>query len=172
MPKEKNYNFLIILVSIALPSIIAILFFTDKIEGYDFSFLPATYAITNGLTFICLIAGVIAIKNGNKSLHQKFMTSAIILSIYFLFAYVLYHITTESTKFGGTGAIKTLYLSILLSHILCSLIVVPLVLITYVRALNQRFDKHKKIAKYAFPLWAYVSLTGVIVYFMISPYYQ
>ena len=172
MPKEKNYNSIILLVSIVLPSIIAVLFFTNKIEGYDFSFLPATYAFTNGLTFVSLIAGVIAIKNGNKRLHQKFMTTAIILSIYFLFAYVLYHITTESTKFGGTGTIKTMYLFILLTHILGSIAVVPMVLITYVRALNQRFDKHKKIAKYAFPLWAYVSLTGVIVYLMISPYYQ
>jgi len=171
LQKEKNYNWIIATVTVLLPSIIAALFFTNKIEGYDFSFLPKTYATTNGLTFLSLIAGVMAIKKGNKELHKKLMTFAIVLSIYFLVAYVLYHLTTESTPFGGEGTIRYVYFFILLSHILCSLIVVPLVLITYVRALSQKFDKHKKIARYAFPLWAYVSLTGVIVYLMISPYY-
>ena len=166
-----NARQIIIAVSILLPSVIALLFVTNKIEGYDFSFLPPTYALTNGLTFLSLIAGVLAIKNGKKELHKKFMTSAIIFSIYFLVAYVLYHVTTPSTKFGGEGTIRIVYLFILLTHIICSMAVVPLVLITYVKAISQRFDQHRKIARYTFPLWTYVSLTGVIVYLMISPYY-
>jgi putative membrane protein len=171
LPKERNYNGIIIAVSILLPLVIALLFITNKIEGYDFSFLPPTYALTNGLTFLCLVAGVLAIKNGKKELHKKFMTSAIVFSIYFLVAYVLYHVTTPSTKFGGEGTIRIVYLFILFTHIACSMAVVPLVLITYVKAISQRFDQHRKIARYTFPLWTYVSLTGVIVYLMISPYY-
>lgn len=169
MEKEKNYSWLIVTVSIVLPLAIAALFFTDKIEGYDFSFLPATYAFTNGLTFLSLIAAVVAIKNGKKVLHQRLMTLSILLAIYFLVAYVLYHVTAPSIKLDpNVGPVKYAYYFVLLTHILGSIVVIPLVLITYVRALNKRFDKHKKVARYAFPLWAYVSLTGVIVYVMVS----
>lgn len=93
------------------------------------------------------------------------------LSVAFLAMYVAYHMTSESTKFGGEGAVKYIYLFILLSHILLSIAIIPLVLVTYVKALAQRFDKHKRIAKITFPIWLYVAVTGVIVYLMISPYY-
>lgn len=172
MTKENNYSGWIIAISILLPVAIAALFFTEPIEGYDFSFLPVTYAITNGLTFCCLIAGVIAIKNKNVTLHNRLMNVAIGLSIYFLVAYVMYHLTTPSTKYGGEGIIRPIYFALLISHILLSVVTIPLVLISYVRALNKKFDKHKKIAKITFPIWAYVALTGVIIYLMISPYYQ
>jgi putative membrane protein len=99
------------------------------------------------------------------------MTTAIALSLAFLVMYVAYHMTTDSTKFGGEGIIRPIYFFILFSHILLSIAVIPLVLITYVRALAERFDRHKKIAKITFPIWLYVAVTGVIVYLMISPYY-
>lgn len=99
------------------------------------------------------------------------MKTAIGCSVAFLAMYVAYHMTSDSTKFGGEGAIKYIYFFILLSHIILSIIVIPLVLITYVRALASKFDKHKKIAKITFPIWLYVAVTGVIVYLMISPYY-
>ena len=99
------------------------------------------------------------------------MKFAIALSVLFLGMYVAYHMTADSTKFGGEGVIKYVYFFILLTHILLSIIIIPLVLITYVRALAQRFDKHKKLARITFPLWLYVAITGVIVYLMISPYY-
>ncbi|MBA2745904.1 MAG: DUF420 domain-containing protein, partial [Flavisolibacter sp.] len=85
--------------------------------------------------------------------------------------YIAYHLTAESTKFGGEGPIKYVYYFILLTHILLSVVIIPLVLITYVRALSQSFDRHRKIARITFPLWLYVAITGVVVYLMISPYY-
>ena len=99
------------------------------------------------------------------------MKSAIACSVAFLLMYVAYHLTTERTEFGGVGIIKTVYRFILASHIILSIAIIPLVLVTYVRALAERFDKHKKIAKITFPIWLYVAITGVIVYFMIAPYY-
>lgn len=99
------------------------------------------------------------------------MTSAIVLSILFLVMYVIYHMTTESTKYGGEGPMRLVYFGFLISHIILSIAIIPLVLITYVRALSARFDQHKKIAKITFPIWLYVAVTGVIVYWMIAPYY-
>ena len=93
------------------------------------------------------------------------------LSVAFLVMYVAYHMTSDSTVFGGEGVIKYIYYFILVTHIILSIAIIPLVLITYVRALSKRFNKHKKIARITFPLWLYVAVTGVIVYIMISPYY-
>jgi len=175
MTLEQKLNKFIIAVSILIPVVVALLFSVKlKDFGYDvepLSFLPPIYAAINGLTAVVLVAGVLAIKKGNRTLHKRLMTTAIALSISFLVMYVAYHMTSDSTKFGGEGAIKYVYFIILISHILLSIAVIPLVLITYVRALANRFDKHKKIAKITFPIWLYVAVTGVIVYLMISPYY-
>ena len=172
---ETKYNKLIIALSIIIPLAVAILFGVNLRKlGFDvepLSFLPPIYASINGLTAVVLIAAVIAIKNGNRTLHEKLMKLAIACSVSFLVMYVAYHMTSDSTKFGGEGAIKYVYFFILVSHILLSIVIIPLVLITYVKALAQRFDKHKKIAKITFPIWLYVAITGVIVYLMISPYY-
>ena len=172
---EKKYSKWIILVSILIPVVVAVLF-SVKLKDLGFNveplpFLPPIYATFNGITAIFLVAGVLAIKNGNRTLHQRLMTTAIALSLAFLVMYVAYHMTTDSTKFGGEGIIRPIYFFILFSHILLSIAVIPLVLITYVRALAERFDRHKKIAKITFPIWLYVAVTGVIVYLMISPYY-
>jgi putative membrane protein len=99
------------------------------------------------------------------------MQRAIACSVVFLIMYVAYHMTSDSTPFGGVGFIRYVYFFILVSHIVLSIAVIPLVLITYVKALAERFDKHKKIAKITFPIWLYVAVTGVIVYLMIAPYY-
>lgn len=129
------------------------------------------YATINGITAILLISAVLVIKNGNRKLHEMLMKIAIGCSLVFLVLYIVYHMTTESTPYGGTGALKYIYFFILISHITLSIATIPLVLITYVRALAQKFDKHKKIAKITFPIWLYVAVTGVLVYVMISPYY-
>lgn len=172
---EKKYSKYIIAVSIIIPVVVAILFGIKlKDFGYDvepLSFLPPIYATINGLTAIILIAAVLAIKKGNRKLHERLMTLAIAFSVAFLVMYVAYHMTADSTKFGGEGIIRYFYFAILISHILLSIVIIPLVLITYVRALGERFDKHRKIAKITFPLWLYVAVTGVVVYLMISPYY-
>lgn len=172
---EKKYNKLIIAVSIIIPLVVAILFGVKlKDFGYNvepLSFLPPIYAATNGITAVVLIWAVIAIKNGKQKLHERLMTFAIALSVAFLVMYVAYHMTSDSTKFGGEGVLRYVYFIILITHILLSIAIIPLVLITYVRALAKRFDRHRKIAKITFPLWLYVAVTGVIVYLMISPYY-
>lgn len=172
---EQKFSKLIIIVSILIPVVVAILFNVKlKDLGYNvepLSFLPPIYATINGITAVVLVAGVLAIKNGKRQLHKQLMTTAIALSVAFLVMYVAYHMTTDSTKFGGEGIIRNVYFIILISHILLSIAVIPLVLITYVRALAEKFDKHKKIAKITFPIWLYVAVTGVVVYLMISPYY-
>ena len=172
---EQKFSKLIIIVSILIPVVVAILFNVKlKDLGYNvepLSFLPRIYATINGITALVLVAGVMAIKNGKRQLHKQLMTTAIGLSLAFLVMYIAYHMTTDSTKFGGEGMIRNLYFFILITHILLSIAVIPLVMITYVRALAEKFDKHKKIAKITFPTWLYVAVTGVIVYLMISPYY-
>lgn len=172
---DQKYNRLIVFVSILIPVVVAILFNVKlKDLGFDvtpLSFLPPIYAAINGITAVVLISAVVAIKKGNQKLHQQLMTVAIALSLAFLVMYVAYHMTADSTKFGGEGFIRLVYFFLLISHILLSIAVIPLVLITYVRALAAKFDQHKKIAKITFPIWLYVAVTGVIVYLMIAPYY-
>ena len=172
---ETKYNKLIIALSVIIPLAVAGLFGVNLRKlGYDvepLSFLPPIYATINGFTAVLLIAAVVAIKNKKRTLHEKLMKLAIACSVAFLVMYVAYHMTSDSTKFGGEGAIKYVYFFILITHIVLSIIIIPLVLITYVKALTQQFDKHKKIAKITFPIWLYVAVTGVIVYLMISPYY-
>ena len=167
---ETKYKKLIILISIVVPVVVAILFGV-KIEGYNFSFLPPIYASINGLTAILLVTAVIAIKNRNQKLHEILIKTCLALSISFLVMYVVYHMTSTSTSFGGEGWIRLVYLFILISHILRSVIIIPFVLFTYVRAISGNFAKHRALARYTFPLWLYVAVTGVIVYLMISPYY-
>lgn len=172
---EKKYKIWIIILSIVIPVAVGALF-TVKLKDFGFdveplTFLPPIYAGINGLTALVLIFAVIAIKNGNRTTHERLMKFAILLSVLFLVMYVAYHMTSDSTSFGGEGTIRYVYLFILISHIALSIIIIPLVLITYVRALAQRFDKHKKLARITFPIWLYVATTGVIVYLMIAPYY-
>lgn len=168
---DKKYNKLIVVLSIIIPVAVAILFGVRIPNVEPLSFLPPIYATINGLTAVILVVALIAIKKKNIVLHENLMTTALWCSVAFLVMYVAYHMTSDSTKFGGEGAIKYVYYFILLSHILLSIIVIPFVLITYVRAITNNFEKHKKIAKITFPLWLYVAVTGVIVYIMISPYY-
>ncbi len=174
--QEKKYNRIITALSIIIPLAVALLFGVNlKKLGFDvepLSFLPPIYATINGITALLLIFAVIAIKKGNKKLHEQLNTTAIFCSVLFLLMYIAYHMTSESTKFGGEGAIKYVYYFILFSHILLSIAVIPFVLITFVRAKLGKFTEHKKIAKITFPLWLYVAITGVLVYLMISPYYS
>lgn len=170
--KEKKFNRLITIVSIIIPVVVAVLF-RVKIDGVErMGFLPPIYATINGITAILLIAAVVAIKNGNRKLHQKLMTTCIGLSLIFLILYIAYHMTSESTSYGGAGVMRYLYFFILISHIILSIVVIPLVLKTYARAYLGKFESHRKLAKITFPIWLYVAISGVIVYLMIAPYYQ
>jgi putative membrane protein len=186
---EKKFKGSIIAVSIIIPIAVAVLFSVKLkdlgIEVEPLSFLPPIYASINGVTALLLIMAVLAIKNGNRKVHERLMTLAIACSVVFLVMYVAYHMTANSTRFGdingdglldatekeNAGSMRYVYFFILISHIILSVAIIPLVLFTYVRALAERFDKHKKLAKITFPLWLYVAVTGVVVYLMISPYY-
>ncbi len=172
---EKKYNKWIVVLSVTIPLMVALLFGVNLRDlGYDvqpLSFLPPIYATINGITAVLLVVAVWAIKNGKRSLHERLIKTAIACSVAFLGMYVAYHMTSVETKFGGEGIIRYVYFFILISHILLSVVIIPFVLITYVRAISKSFERHKKIAKITFPLWLYVAVTGVIVYLMISPYY-
>lgn len=175
LAQEQKYKKLITALSIVIPIAVAALFSINlKRLGFNvapLSFLPPIYATINGITAITLIAAVMAIKKGNRKLHEQLNTFAIACSLAFLLMYIAYHITSDSTKFGGEGIIKYVYYFILISHILLSIIIIPLVLTTYMYAKLDDFERHKKIAKKTYPIWLYVAITGVIIYVMISPYY-
>ena len=170
-PKKDPYKKTIIVLSVLIPLAVAALFGMPKISGYDTTFLPPIYATINGITALLLILAVVAIKRGKQLLHERIMKTCIALSALFLMLYLTYHITSESTPFGGTGPIRYVYFFVLITHILLSVGVIPLVLFTFVRALTGDFKRHRALARITFPVWLYVAVTGVIVYLMISPYY-
>jgi len=168
--KTTNMNIkLINYISVIIPVTVLILF-QIKLPG-DFSYLPHIYAPINGIVAILLISSIIAVKKGNIFLHKTLIRISIGLSIIFLIMYILYHGTTHETKFPAKGFIKYLYYFILSTHILLSVFAIPLVLRAYFYASSGDFKRHRKIAKFAFPVWIYVAITGVIVYLIISPYY-
>ena len=158
-------------ISIVIWAVVALLF-TISVDGYNTDFLPPTYATINALTAVVLVAAVVAIKKGNRKLHENLIKVALVLSILFLVGYVLRHITSETVPYGNKETwLYPTYLFILFSHIMLSIIVIPLVLFTYLRAYLEDFEGHKKLAKITFPIWLYVAITGVIVYLMIQPFY-
>lgn len=175
LQSEKKYNVWIWILSVTIPLVVAILFSVNLHDlGYDvkpLSFLPPVYATINGLTAVLLVLAVAAIRRGNQKLHERLVKICIACSIAFLLMYVAYHMTSVETKFGGEGAIRYVYFFILITHILLSIVIIPFVLITFVRGISGSYQRHKKLARFTYPLWLYVAITGVIVYLMISPYY-
>jgi putative membrane protein len=169
--KEKKFNKLITVVSIVIPVVVAILFGVRIPNVEPLSFLPPIYATINGCTAVLLLLAVWAIKNGKLKVHQNLMTLNIGLSLLFLVMYIAYHMTSDSTAYGGSGPVKYLYYFILITHIILSIALIPLVLRTYAKAYLKDFDGHRAMAKYTFPIWFYVAVTGVVVYLMIAPYY-
>jgi putative membrane protein len=173
---ERRARIFIISASIAVPALVSLLYLMPKIEAGSARDLinqfPRINAILNGTTAVILVAALAAIRNRNIVLHRRLMTTALSFSVVFLVLYVCYHGTSESTAFPKDNPMRSFYVFILMSHIVLSAIVVPLVLVTYSRGLSQRYDRHRRIARITFPIWLYVALTGVIVYLMISPYYN
>ena len=178
MIKKQDSFFvpLIIALSITIPIAVALLIFfpnTLYIEStkYDFRSLPFFHAILNGCTSILLITGFVLIKNKNTQSHKISMLTAFVLSSIFLISYVLSKLTNDPVPFGGDGIIKYVYFFILISHILLSIAVLPLALLSIYRGITGEFTKHKKLVKWTFPIWMYVAITGVLVYLLMSPYY-
>jgi putative membrane protein len=159
------------IVSILIPIVVAVLFGVRIPDVEPLSFLPPIYATINGVTAVLLLAALWAIKNGKRSLHNTLMNVAIACSLAFLVMYVAYHMTSDSTPYGGEGIMRGVYFFILISHIVLSIVVIPFVLHTYLRGFLGAYQEHKKLARYTFPIWLYVAVTGVVVYLMISPYY-
>ncbi len=170
MEEAKKYNKLITILSIAIPLVVAALFGV-KIDLDLPVFLPPIYAGINAVTSVLLLLAFWAIKNKKIDLHENLIKACMVLSAVFLILYVLYHMTSDSTSFGGEGMIRWVYFFVLISHILLSIVVIPFVLITFMRGITRDVERHKKIARITFPIWLYVTITGVIVYYMISPYY-
>ena len=168
---SKYYSKLITFTSIIVPVLVAVLFTVRIPNVAPLDFLPPIYAAINAITAVILVFAYISIRNKKIKLHESLMKIAIALSLVFLAMYVAYHMTSDPTPFGGKGVVRYLYYFILITHILLSIGIIPMVLVTYVRAISRRFVDHKKIAVITFPIWLYIAVTGVIVYLMISPYY-
>lgn len=174
--KQKSYLRLIRILSVAIPLAVAVLLNprVPKLQlGEWTKSLPHLNALINTATSILLMVGYLMIKRGNIAAHRRAMQTAFVLGSLFLVSYVLYHLTNESTAFGGQGVgVRTFYYVILVSHIVLSIVVVPFVLLAVYYAWSNQIPRHKRIVKVTYPLWLYVSVTGVIAYLMISPYYQ
>lgn len=168
---SKKYSKLITAVSILIPLVVGVLFTVRLPNVAPLDFLPPIYASINALTALILVMAYVAIRKRKIKLHESLMKIAIALSIVFLLMYVAYHMTSDPTPFGGEGMVKYIYYFILISHIILSIGIIPMVLITYVRAISMRFVDHKKISVITFPIWFYIAVTGVVVYLMIAPYY-
>jgi putative membrane protein len=140
-------------------------------EGISLSFLPGVHAILNTCVAILLIVALVMIKKGNVRLHKMAISGAMICSATFLLCYVAYHFTTAETRFGGAGAIKVVYLLLLISHIVLAAVSLPFILMTWVYGYTNQFQKHRTMAKWVFPVWLYVAVTGPVCYLMLRPYY-
>jgi len=172
--KEQFWSKVIVFVSIAVVVLIGALSIVappDIQTDFNWKILPTFHATLNGTVFCMLLASWYFIKNGKPKLHQYANLTALVCSAIFLVSYVTYHTMTEPTTFGGEGAIKYIYLFILLTHIVLSGIILPFILFTFLRAFTGNFERHKKLARWVMPLWLYVAASGVIVYFLIRPYY-
>jgi putative membrane protein len=185
---NRNLTVPIIIVSIAIPVAVAFLILVPQVKvdfGFNTHFLPLVHAILNSSTAILLLASLYFIKNGQVTAHKRANLTAVVLSSIFLVSYVIYHSSHASTLYGdvnhdgvvsadekvAAGPLRYVYYFILSSHIILSAVIIPLVLFTLQRAFQERFDKHRKLARITWPVWFYVAVTGVIVYLMISKYY-
>lgn len=173
--EEKKYKGWIWTLSIVIPLAVAALFGVNLRKlGYDvqpLSFLPPIYATINGLTAVLLVWAVSAVKKRNLKLHENLIKLCMVCSSLFLLMYVAYHMTSDSTSYGGEGILRYVYFFILITHIILSVIIIPFVLFTFVRGIAGAYERHKRLARITYPMWLYVAVTGVIVYIMISPYY-
>ncbi|MEO6914625.1 MAG: DUF420 domain-containing protein [Chitinophagaceae bacterium] len=169
---KKAYWVIGIFSIVVFLAVVALGKFTVRVNlGFDPHFFAKMNAVINTFVSILLLAGLFAVKQRNFVLHKKLMISALILSVIFLVSYICHHLFTGDTKYGGTGGIRYVYFIILITHIFLAATVLPIILLTAYRALVAEWPAHRKLARITWPVWFYVSLTGVVVYLMISPYY-
>jgi putative membrane protein len=175
-PTTGNTKFKVLaaVLGAVIPVAVAVLYYFPnvfRIEGAQVKALPAVNAVLNSLTAVLLMAGYYFIRRKEVTKHRAMMGLAFLMGSLFLVSYVAYHSQVPSTTFGGQGLIRGVYYFILLTHILLAAVTVALVLFTLYFALTEQFQKHRRIARWTYPIWLYVSVTGVVVYFMIRPYY-
>lgn len=168
---EKTLNIIAIAISILVFLLVGMMRRYTFDIGVDLSFLPAVHAVLNTLATICLIYGFIQIKNKNITKHRNAMVTAIGFSVLFLCSYVIYHFTQEQTVYGGEGWTRNIYFVILITHIILAGAILPFILFTFIRAFVGSYERHKKLARWTFPIWLYVTITGPIVYLFMYPYY-
>lgn len=169
---DASYKRLIIAVSALIPALItALVFVKIPVEGVNLKFFPKFHATLNSITSVLLVAGFFFIKKKKSAAHKTCMLGAIGVSVMFLLSYVFYHSISEPTKYGGEGWMRAVYYFILITHIVLAAGILPAVLLTVYRALTRQYPAHKKIARWTFPLWLYVAVTGVLVYVLMAPYY-
>lgn len=170
----KNLRLAVNIISVVLPVLVALMFqfkFKDFEWPFNVYYLPLTNALLNAGCALLLIGALVAIKSKNVVLHTRMIYSAMVLSLLFLVVYIMYHTTAGHVKFGGEGTIRTVYFLLLITHIITAAIQAPFVLYAFLYGFTGQIEKHQKIVKISYPLWLYVSITGVICYLMISPYY-
>jgi putative membrane protein len=141
-------------------------------EGWSMAFLPPVHAAINTLVTACLIAALVSIKKGRVSAHRNFMLAAMGLSVVFLLCYVAYHFTTVETRYGGEGVMRTVYFLLLITHIVLAGVSLPAILFTFIAAWTNRFAAHRRLARWVYPMWLYVAITGPVCYWMLRPYYS
>lgn len=171
---DKSARALILTVSFVVFAAVVLL---SKIKlevdlGFNTHLFATANAIINTIVSVLLVLAFVAVKQKNYQRHKNIMIAAMLLSVLFLLSYIAHHLFNGETKFGGEGALKTVYYLILLTHIPLAAIILPFILFTAYRGLTAEYAAHKKLARYTFPLWLYVSITGVLVYVLISPYYS
>ncbi|MGC6428131.1 MAG: DUF420 domain-containing protein [Flavobacteriales bacterium] len=175
-PKDKIYIPIIIVLSIVIPlAVMALMLLPDdmrlKFGGADLTSLPFLHAVINGSTAILLFTGFVLIKNKKIAWHRISMVAAFLLSALFLVSYVISKLSNSPVPYGGEGFMRYLYFFILISHIILSIPVLPLALLSIYRGITGEFEKHLKVVRWTFPIWMYVAITGVLVYIFMIPYY-
>jgi len=169
---EKKLNILSVVISIVVLALVGMMRRIKIDTDIDFSFLPPFHSGLNAMAAVALIAALYFIKNKNMKAHRNSIYAAMVFSALFLLSYVVYHFTNEETRFGGEGVIRYIYFFLLATHVILAAIILPFILLTFNRAFTNQFERHKKIARWVYPLWLYVAITGPICYLMLRPYYQ
>lgn len=171
---DKKYKVLIGVFSFVVFAAVVFLgkYKLDADLGFNVHVFASINAVINSLVSILLLAALFAVKNKRYVLHRNIMFGAMVLSVLFLVSYIAHHLLSGDTRFGGQGAIRYFYFFILITHIFLAAIILPFILYTTYRALTGEFSRHRRIARITWPIWFYVSVTGVAVYWMISPYYN
>ena len=168
---EKRLNLLAYVVSAAVLFLVVLMRRVKLEVGIDFRFLPPFHAALNAVTAVILLVAFWFIKRKNVQAHRRAIYAAMVCSAVFLLSYVLYHFTTPETPYGGEGWLRYLYFFFLITHVVLAAVILPFILLAFNRAYTGQFDRHKKMARWVFPIWLYVAITGPICYLMLLPYY-